>query len=62
MEDDEWRSAAFLESLLAASVAVVVTDGATTRQDVRIRLPNSVPPNSVSPNSVSPNSISPNED
>jgi hypothetical protein len=39
VEDDEWRSAAFLESLLAASVPVTVKDGATTRQDVRIRLP-----------------------
>jgi hypothetical protein len=39
VEDDEWRSAAFLESLLAASVPVTVKDGATTRQDVRIRVP-----------------------
>lgn len=39
VEDDEWKSAAFLESLLGASLAVTVKDGATTRQDVRIRLP-----------------------
>jgi hypothetical protein len=37
VEDHEWRSRTFLDSLLAASIAVTVRDGATTRQDVRIR-------------------------
>jgi hypothetical protein len=37
VEDDEWRSAAFLTSLLEASVPIVVKDAATTRQDLRIK-------------------------
>lgn len=37
VEDDEWRQASFLESLLEVSLAVVVRAGATTTQDLRIR-------------------------
>jgi hypothetical protein len=37
LDDDTWWSAAFLEQLLPASIAVVVRDGETTRQDIRIR-------------------------
>lgn len=37
VEDDEWRTPAFLESLYAASIAVSVIDGKATRQDIRIR-------------------------
>ena len=37
VEDNDWRSAAFLESLLPASITLIVKDGSTTRQDVRIR-------------------------
>lgn len=37
VEDDEWRTPAFLEQLLPASVPIVVRDGETTRQDIRIR-------------------------
>jgi hypothetical protein len=37
VEDDEWRTTAFLESIFDASLAVTVEDGRTTRQDVRIR-------------------------
>ncbi|MEZ5316514.1 MAG: carboxypeptidase-like regulatory domain-containing protein [Vicinamibacterales bacterium] len=35
--DDEWRSASFLEQLLPASIPIVVKDGETTRQDIRIK-------------------------
>lgn len=35
--DDEVKQRAFLDSLLTASIPVVVTDGQTTRQDIRIR-------------------------
>jgi hypothetical protein len=37
VEDDEWRTAAFLESLIDTSIPVVVRAGDTTRQDIRIR-------------------------
>lgn len=37
VEDNEWRTSAFLESLYDASIALTVTDGQTTRQDIRIR-------------------------
>jgi len=37
VEDDALRTAAFLEQLLPASIPVVVKDGETTRQDIRIR-------------------------
>lgn len=37
VEDDEWKSAEFLASLMEASLPVVVKDGTTTRQDVRLR-------------------------
>lgn len=37
VEDDEWKSAEFLASLLDVSLPVTVKDGTTTRQDVRIR-------------------------
>jgi hypothetical protein len=37
VEDDEWRKSAFLESLYDVSIAITVTDGKTTRQDIRIR-------------------------
>ena len=37
VEDDEWKSADFLASLMDVSLPVVVKDGSTTRQDVRIR-------------------------
>lgn len=37
VEDDELRSTAFLESLIASSVTLTVKEGATTRQDIRIR-------------------------
>jgi len=37
LEEGEWRSAAFLESLFDASIAVTIADGQKTRQDIRIR-------------------------
>jgi protocatechuate 3,4-dioxygenase beta subunit len=37
VEEGEWRTAAFLESIVDASIAVSFTDGQTTRQDIRIR-------------------------
>ncbi|OYV99559.1 MAG: hypothetical protein B7X11_05310, partial [Acidobacteria bacterium 37-65-4] len=37
VEPDEWRKASFLESLGDASVAITLKEGATTRQDLRIR-------------------------
>jgi hypothetical protein len=37
VEDDEWRQASFLESLVGISLSVVVEDGQTTRQDIRMR-------------------------
>jgi hypothetical protein len=37
LEEGEWRTAAFLDSVFDASIAVTVTDGQTTRQDIRIR-------------------------
>ena len=37
VEEGEWRTAAFLESIFDASVSVTVVDGQTTRQDIRIR-------------------------
>jgi hypothetical protein len=37
VQENEWQSAAFLASLLDASIPIVVKDGATTRQDVGIR-------------------------
>jgi hypothetical protein len=37
VEDDEWRKSTFLESLYNVSIAITVTDGKTTRQDIRIR-------------------------
>ena len=37
VDDDELRSSAFLESLLPASITLTVKDGATTRQDLRIK-------------------------
>jgi len=37
VDDNEWRAVSFLEQLLPASIPVVVKDGETTRQDIRIR-------------------------
>jgi hypothetical protein len=37
VEDEEWRRPSFLESLLDASLSLVVTPGVTTRQDLRIQ-------------------------
>jgi hypothetical protein len=37
VEEAEWRTTPFLESVFDASIAVTVTDGQTTRQDIRIR-------------------------
>jgi hypothetical protein len=37
VEENEWRTAAFLESIFDASIAVTLMDGRSTRQDVRIR-------------------------
>jgi len=37
VEDEEWRRPSFLESLLDASLGLVVTPGVTTRQDLRIQ-------------------------
>lgn len=37
VEEDDWRHAWFLESLLEASLPIAATDGATTRRNVRIR-------------------------
>jgi hypothetical protein len=37
VEEGEWRTAAFLDSVFDASIALTVTDGQTTRQDIRIR-------------------------
>ena len=37
VEENEWRTAAFLDSVLDASIAVTVADGQITRQDIRIR-------------------------
>jgi len=37
VEDEEWKTAGFLASLLDVSLAVAVKDGETTRQDIRIR-------------------------
>jgi hypothetical protein len=37
VEDNEWRSSTFLESLLEASIAVTINDGAVTKQEIRIR-------------------------
>ena len=37
VEENEWRTAAFLESVFDASIAVTLADGQTTRQDIRIR-------------------------
>ena len=37
LEEGEWRTVAFLESVFDASIAVTLTDGQMTRQDIRIR-------------------------
>ena len=37
VEEAEWRTAAFLESVFEASIVVTLADGQTTRQDIRIR-------------------------
>ncbi len=37
IDGDEWRTTAFLESLVSASVTVTVVEGETTRMDIRIR-------------------------
>jgi hypothetical protein len=37
VDEDEWRRASFLESLLASSLPITVKSGAVTRQDLRIR-------------------------
>ncbi len=37
VEDDEWRRASFLESLLGSSLPITVKAGAVTRQDLRIQ-------------------------
>jgi hypothetical protein len=37
VEEGDWRHAWFLETLLEASLPIAVTDGATTRQNVRIQ-------------------------
>ena len=37
LEEGEWRTAAFLDSVFDASIAVTLSDGQTTRQDIRIR-------------------------
>lgn len=34
---DEWRESWFLDSIVSASIPIVVRDGATTRQDFRVR-------------------------
>lgn len=37
VEEGEWRTAAFLDSVFDLSIAVTVSDNQTTRQDIRIR-------------------------
>lgn len=37
VEEGEWRTAAFHESVVDSSIAVMVVDGQTTKQDIRIR-------------------------
>jgi len=37
VEEGEWRTTAFLESVFDASIAVTLADGQKTRQDIRIR-------------------------
>jgi hypothetical protein len=37
VEEDEWRQASFLETLVETSLPIVVTEGTTTRQNVRIQ-------------------------
>jgi hypothetical protein len=36
VEEDEWRQAWFLETLVETSLPIVVEEGATTRQNIRI--------------------------
>jgi hypothetical protein len=37
VEEDEWRQAWFLETLVEASLPIVVEEGATTRQNIIIQ-------------------------
>jgi hypothetical protein len=37
VEENEWRTAAFLESVFESSIAVTVVEGQAVRQDIRIR-------------------------
>ena len=37
LEDNEWRTSAFLESVFESSIAVTITDAQVTKQDIRIR-------------------------